>query len=167
MDTLFSISRKRFFVRAGILIIVLAASSGAVLAYLGSDANIVATRIEYPAEIYTGQPFDLYLEAHNISDAEQQLVSLGLEAAGVKILKTVPNFRTVKDDERWTEYVFPRQQRPDLLPDDRVRLRVRMVVTQPGDYAGEFVLWFNNHVRGDMLSLQFTALAHPAPWLGH
>jgi hypothetical protein len=158
---------RQLVLRAVLVLLILVLSAGAVLAYLGTEAHLMKTSTEIPSLVLAGQPFDFYVVLQNVSDDSQQIVSLGFDIEGIKVLETVPNFRRTADGKRWTETVFSRQQRPQALPGNSLRLRVRAVAAEPGNYRGEVTIWYNNKLQSDSVVLTITAVPNPLPWLGH
>lgn len=156
----------RWIWRVVMILGLLIAGGGAVLAYLGQEAGQVEARPEIASHLWAGEPFDLRLDVRNVAKGELELVSIGLDMAGISVVETVPSFRKVESSQRWTEYIFSRQQRPVLQAGESIRLRVRMEAAQAGTYQGELVLWYNNQLQSDRVALEVTVHEHPAPWLG-
>ncbi len=163
---------QKLLVSSSLLVVMLAALGGAVLAYLGSDANVIETNTEAPRIVIINQPFDITLTLHNTSDSQQELISIGVERdlleQGVSIIEMVPPYREADESgpSNWVEFTFAIQRRPVLQSDESLRMRVRMVVTQPGTYQGELTVWTKNQPQADYSTLTIVAVEHPTPWLG-
>jgi hypothetical protein len=156
-----------------VVILMLALTGSALLAYLGSAANVIEAKVESPRIVLVGQPFDIYLTLHNTTKSEQTLVSIGMERAlleqGITLLETVPPYREADNlnNSNWVEYTFAIQRRPILLANETLRMRLNMQVTQPGTYQGSLTIWTKNQAQADYADLKLIAVEHPAPWLGH
>jgi len=166
-------TRWQKFLASGILVLLmLALTGGALLAYLGSEANVIEAKTEPPRTLLVGQRFDVLLTLHNTTNSEQTLVSIGMEQAllekGVTLIETVPPYREADNlnNSNWVEYTFAIQRRPVLLEDETLRMRLSMVVTQPGTYQGNLTIWTKNQAQADYADLKLIVVEHPAPWLG-
>lgn len=150
--------------------VVMLVLSLAGLYYLGSDNPHVQARSSAPQTVFVGEPFTITILMDNKTDAEQELVSIGVEqdarAQGLDVVSTLPSYRTIENEGAWTSYIFARRLRPTLSSraDDIVRLT--LVAQSAGRYDTEIVLWFNNQLQGVFVSLEVEAIPHPTPWLG-
>lgn len=157
--------RKKLW-QIGAAVVLLAVLGGGALAYLGAEARLMHLDIEAPQTVMMGQPFEVWLTLENTSDDEQEIVSIGVEN-NVQVLEMVPAYRTTEEHDPWLEYVFARQRRPVLLAGETIRLRLRLEAPQTGAVTTEVAVWYNNHMRSDYVTLEYTVMPHPAPWLGH
>lgn len=163
---------QKFLAGSVVVILMLALTGSALLAYLGSAANVIEAKTEPPKIVLVGQPFDVYLNLHNTTNNEQTLISIGLEQAllkqGVTLIETVPPYREADNlnNSNWVEYTFAIQRRPVLLADETLRMRLSMMVTQPGMYQSSLTIWTKNQAQADYADLKLIVVEHPAPWLG-
>jgi hypothetical protein len=163
---------QKFLVGSVAVILMLALTGSALLAYLGSAANVIEAKAEPPRIVLVGQRFDVYLALHNTTNSEQTLISIGMEQAlleqGITLLETVPPYREADDlnNSNWVEYTFAIQRRPVLLADETLLMRLNMQVTQPGTYESSLAIWTKNQAQADYANLKLIAVEHPAPWLG-
>ncbi len=163
---------QKLLVSSSLLLVMLAALGGAVLAYLGSDANVIEATTEAPRIVLVNQRFDITLTLHNTADSQQELISIGVERdlleQGANIIEMVPPYREADDSgqSRWVEYTFAIQRRPILQSSESLRMRIGMVVTQPGTYQGELTVWAKNQPQADYSTLTIVAVEHPTAWLG-
>ncbi|MCB9437464.1 MAG: hypothetical protein H6673_10790 [Anaerolineales bacterium] len=156
--------RKKLW-QIGAAVVLLAVLGGGALAYLGAEARVMQLDVDATQIVIAGQPFDVWITLENTSDNEQEIVSIGVED-NVQVVEMVPAYRTTEEHAPWLEYVFARQRRPILAADERMRLHLRLVAPQTGTATTEVTIWYNNHVRSDYVIVEYTAVPHPAPWLG-
>lgn len=157
-------------VYGGIFLSLLAGMSGALLAHLGSEPEIIEISVALPPTVIAGQPFEADILIENVTGDQLTIVSLGLDRVlvenGITIQRTVPAFRRVDNpDGKWREYAFSIQRRPVILANQSLRLPVTIVATQTGTFEGELTVWMENVLRSDYLTLHLNIVAHPAPWL--
>ncbi len=163
---------QRFLISSSLIVVMLAALGGAVLAYLGSAANVIEVDTETPRIVLVNQAFDVALTLHNTTDSQQELISIGVERdlleQGLRVVEMVPPYREADElsQSKWVEFTFAIQRRPVMQADESLRMRVAMVITQPGTYQGEWAVWTKNQPQADYTQLTIVAVEHPAPWLG-
>ncbi len=157
---------KHFWIRAGLVLVTLVIIGGLALAYLGQEAHMVEARVDSPAVVFVGQPFDVNIHLSNLSDDDREIVSIGLETETLQVVETVPGYRSIDAGGQWTEYIFSRRLRPTLSPDGELNLRLQLLAITPSIIETEIVLWFHNGIRGDYVPLKVHAIRHPMPWLG-
>ncbi len=163
---------QKWLVSSSLIILMFALFGSAVLAYLGSEADVMEAKAEAPRIVLVNQPFDVALTLHNTTDSQQELISIGVEhdllEQGLAIVEMVPPYREADDlsQSKWVEYTFAIQRRPVLQSDESLRMRVAFVVTQPGTYRGELTIWTKNQPQADYTELTIVAVEHPAAWLG-
>jgi hypothetical protein len=155
-----------------LVVLLIGFTGGVLLAYLGSEAGVFNVQAQAPQVVLVGQPFEVELTLHNTTSDEQQLVSIGVERdlldQGLTLLETTPSHRQADElgGSRWVEYTFALQRRPAIPANETLRMRITMAATAPGRYEGSLTTWTNDQPRADYTSLKFTAIPHPAPWLG-
>src|SRR5688572_6641266 len=109
MKSLLKTRWQKFLAGSVFVILMLALTGSALLAYLGSAANVIEAKTEPPKIVLVGQPFDVYLNLHNTTNNEQTLISIGLEQAllkqGVTLIETVPPYREADNlnNSNWVE----------------------------------------------------------------
>lgn len=163
---------KKLLVSTSLIAVMLVVLGGAVLAYLGSEANVIEAKAEAPRIVLVNQSFDVALTLNNTTDSQQELISIGVERdlleQGLSVVEMVPPYREADDlgQSKWVEYTFAIQRRPVLQADESLRMRIGMVVTQPGTYKGELTIWTKNQPQADYTELTIVAVEHPAAWLG-
>ncbi|NDJ86764.1 MAG: hypothetical protein GYB66_12830 [Chloroflexi bacterium] len=161
---------RRLLMRTLIIIMILAISGGAVLAYLGGEADALAIQQRPPGTILAHQPFEVVLDLENTTNDDLEIVSVGIENAllnsGIRVNRMTPSYRTYDEGSRWTELVFSRRGRPLLAPGESTSLTIQMVASKPGQYQGDITIWYENQLRSDAFALNLSVSPHPMPWLG-
>lgn len=163
---------QKLLISSSLIVIMLAILGGAVLAYLGSEAHVIESKAEAPRIVLVNQPFDVALTLYNTTGSQQELISIGVDRhlieQGLGVVEMVPPYREAEElgQSQWVEFTFAIQRRPVLQPDELLRMRIGMIVTQPGTYQGDLTIWTKNQTQADYAHLTVVAVAHPAPWLG-
>lgn len=163
---------KKLLVSSSLIGVMLVALGGAVLAYLGSEADVIEAKAEAPRIVLVNQSFDVALTLNNTTNSQQELISIGVERdlleQGLSVVEMVPPYREADElgQSKWVEYTFAIQRRPVLQADESLQMRIGMVVTRLGTYKGELTVWTKNHPQADYTELTIIAVEHPAAWLG-
>lgn len=163
---------RRFWVRRiAPAILLLGAIVVVVLYFLGTGADNLDADVQEVEVVQVGDPFNLDVLLENPTRSEQTIVSFALEtellATGLRVQSSIPNFRTTRENADWTEFVFSLGRRALIAPGSDGLVRVTFVATQPGNFSGELVVWFNNQLRAQYIPFEFQVDPASGPaWLG-
>lgn len=166
--------RSRVILGTVLILAIMFGLAGVLLAYLGGDAEMIETNIDNPPQVLAGQPFRVTLDLHNTTDDDQYLLSIGLKRdmveKGVSIDSSIPFYQQVEDldGSPWMEYSYGlvEDELPAISPGETLPMRLRMKMSEPGEYDITLAFWLYNRFRADYATFQVSVLPHPAPWLG-
>lgn len=142
-----------------------------VLYFLGLEANNLDADVQRVEAVEVGEAFNLDVLLTNTTRSEQTIVSFALETElleqGLEVTSSIPAYRTIREAAGWTEYVFSLRRRAVVPPGSDTLLRLTLLATQPGNYKGEVLVWFNNQLRAQHISFEVdVAPVTVQLWLG-